>query len=220
MKTSIDHLVIGARDLDTGIDAARKWLGVEIPFGGSHKKMGTHNALMKLGDDLFLEIIAVANKMTPPKRPRWFGLDDPHIRYRIACHPTLLSWVVNTDDLAGLLEQADCAMGKAELFTRANLHWLFSLPGDGRLIAGGMMPYAIEWLTSPHPAAAMPDLGCNLSGLVLHHNQPEWLYAALRSIGAEKLVTIQPVEHDKTPYMEALINTPGGQKIISNGHNS
>jgi len=47
MQTRIDHLVIGAADLTQGIDYVKECLGVDMPYGGEHEKMGTHNHLMQ-----------------------------------------------------------------------------------------------------------------------------------------------------------------------------
>jgi len=155
MPTRIDHLVIGAGTLQQGLDHVRERLGVSMPFGGVHAKMGTHNHLMQLGNASFLEVIAINRDIEPPDRPRWFGLDDAFIRRQIIKEPTLLGWVVNTDDIDRLMKQANFSLGKAELITRGNLSWHFGLPEDGRLIAGGMLPYAIEWGTDHHPSAGM-----------------------------------------------------------------
>ena len=59
MSTVIDHLVIAAETLEQGAEYVLKMLGVDIPFGGVHPKMGTHNLLMQLGNTLFLEVIAI-----------------------------------------------------------------------------------------------------------------------------------------------------------------
>ena len=83
IQTQIDHLVIGARSLTEGVNYVKDLLGVDMPYGGVHPKMGTHNHLMQLGNDAFLEIIAVNHNSEPPDRPRWFGLDDGFIRQRI-----------------------------------------------------------------------------------------------------------------------------------------
>ena len=70
MDTKIDHLVIGAESLIQGVEYVKSCLGVEMPFGGVHVKMGTHNHLMRLGDGIFLEIIAINPEIDPPNRPR------------------------------------------------------------------------------------------------------------------------------------------------------
>ena len=66
----LDHLVIAAETLDQGIDYIRATLGVEIPKGGLHKTMGTHNHLMQLGDNTYLEVIATNPEGITPDQPR------------------------------------------------------------------------------------------------------------------------------------------------------
>jgi len=211
----MDHLVIGAENLKQGIDYVRENLGVDIPFGGIHIKMGTHNHLMQLGNSVFLEIIAVKNDIKPPNRPRWFGLDDPFIRQQLAVQPALLTWVVNTDNIHKLLQQAAFPFGKAELVSRGNLSWHFGLPEDGRLIAGGMLPYVMEWRTEKHPSANMADLNCKFQYLEIFHPYSQWLQSTLTSIGATDLVKINNLPENEVPYMAACIKTPYGEKKIS-----
>jgi hypothetical protein len=215
MQTRLDHLVIGARALIDGVNYVRDHLGVDIPYGGVHPKMGTHNHLMRIGNDAFLEIIAVNHDIEPPKRPRWFGLDDPFIWQQIEQRPSLLTWVVNTQNIGNLMRQSTFSLGKAERISRGNLNWYFGLPDDGRLLAGGMLPYVIEWQTDKHPSANMADLGCRLSGLEIYHPYPRWLQSALSSIGALDLVKVHALPKNEVPYMIATINTPVGIKELS-----
>jgi hypothetical protein len=214
MQTKIDHLVIGAGSLAQGVAYVRERLGVDMPFGGVHEKMGTHNHLMQLGNDIFLEILAINHDMEPPTRPRWFSLDDAFIRQRIEKQPALLTWVVNTQNIKGFMTQAGFSMGTAEFVTRGNLNWYFGLPADGRLIAGGLLPYAIEWQTDTHPSANMADLACRFRGLEIYHPYPRWLESALASIGASNLVTIKALGRNETPYMIVYIDTPDGVKEL------
>ncbi len=76
MKTTIDHLVIVATDLDTGCAFVTDALGVALQPGGVHSRMGTHNRLLHLGPGLYLEVIAVDPSAIRPDRARWFGLDQ------------------------------------------------------------------------------------------------------------------------------------------------
>ena len=50
----LDHLAITARTLDEGVAWVREMLGIEMPPGGAHPRMGTHNRLMALGPSDFL----------------------------------------------------------------------------------------------------------------------------------------------------------------------
>lgn len=136
MRTRVDHLVIAATDIDRGADWAERMLGVRVPVGGVHPAMGTHNHLMRLGDEMFLEVIAINPDGAVPDKPRWFGMDDPSVRQRLEREPAFLAWVANTDDIHGLLDAAPISFGRATPVTRGSLNWQFALPSDGRLLAG------------------------------------------------------------------------------------
>ncbi len=214
MQTRIDHLVIGANDLAQGVAYVKECLGVDMPYGGVHTKMGTHNHLMQIGDDVFLEVIAINPDMKSPGFPRWFGLDDPFVRRQINAKPALLTWVVNTENIHQLLRQSIFPFGKAQLICRGNLRWYFGLPGDGRLLAGGMLPYVIEWQSDFHPSKNMADTGCRFQHLEIYHSNPTWFQSILTSIGAENLADIHALPENSAPYLLAYIDTPYGVKAL------
>jgi hypothetical protein len=215
MPTVLDHLVIGAADLAQGVSFVQETLGVDMPYGGVHEKLGTHNHLMQLGDSTFLEVIAINPQGAPPERPRWYALDDPFVRRRITAQPALLTWVVNTDHIETLLRQAAVSFGQAERIRRGNLSWSFGLPRDGRLLAGGLLPYIIEWQTSPHPSRRMADLGCRLQGIEIHHPYPSWIRSVLASIGAADLAKIKALPRERAPLLKARIVTPAGIRVLT-----
>ena len=216
MEIAIDHLVIGAANLTEGVAYIKDCLGVEIPYGGVHPKMGTHNHLMQLGKNIFLEVIAINPEIEPPRHPRWYGLDDPYVIQQIKKRPALLTWVVNTTNIQTLLQKAKVSFGKAEqLISRGDLSWYFGLPDDGRLLAGGMLPYIIEWQTNLHPANSMADLGCRFQSLEIYHSAPSWLLSVLQSIDAADLVKTHPLPKNQTSYLIASIATPKGTKKLS-----
>jgi hypothetical protein len=53
----VDHLVVGAPGLRSGIRWVEERVGVAPVEGGAHEGMGTHNALLGLGDH-YLEVLA------------------------------------------------------------------------------------------------------------------------------------------------------------------
>ena len=214
MRTRIDHLVIGASSLEQGVAYVRETLGVDMPFGGVHLQMGTHNHLMPLGDDVFLEIISINPDIDPPNAPRWFGLDDPFIRRQIEKQPIFLTWVVNTQNIIAFIQKANISFGTPEMLSRGELRWYFGLPEDGRLLAGGMLPYVIEWQTDHHPASKMTDLGCRFKRLEIHHPHPAWIKSILKSIDATDLVTVVALPRNKAPYLIAKIDTPEGERQL------
>lgn len=215
MQTKLDHIVVGAASLEQGIAYVRQKLGVEIPEGGEHPLMGTHNHVMQLGNETFLEVIAINPDAPPPMRPRWFGLDDPVVQYSLSRKPRLLTWVVNTTDLVGLQTQLAFALGVVTPLSRGDLSWLFAVPDDGRLLAGGLLPHAMQWKTSAHPSNNMADLNCRLSKLTIHHPYKNWMESILADLQAAELVTVESLIDLDQAFMTAEIQTPSGLCTLS-----
>lgn len=215
MLTKLDHIVIGATSLEQGVVYIQEKLGIDIPKGGKHPLMGTHNHLMQLGDNVFLEVVAINPAAPPPLRPRWFGLDDPAVQHSIIKEPRLLTWVVNTTDLVGLQAQLDFAFGDVTPLSRGELSWLFAVPDDGRLLAGGLLPHAMQWQTDVHPSNNMADLKCRLSKLTIHCPYTPWLESILADLQATELVCVEPLTAQGQGYMTAEIETPSGLCTLS-----
>ncbi len=93
MTSQIDHLVLGAEDLSSATQALQSDFGVPFDVGGAHSVMGTHNRLLRLQADFYLEVIA-ANPAGLTQRTTWFSMDDPKTKLRLSqgVHP--LCWVL------------------------------------------------------------------------------------------------------------------------------
>ena len=90
IRESVDHLLLGARDLDEGIAWLDARTGVKAQPGGSHPGVGTRNALVSLGGRQYLEIIAP----DPAQTAFNFNLD-----LRALPSPRLVTWAVSTPDV-------------------------------------------------------------------------------------------------------------------------
>jgi Glyoxalase-like domain len=207
----LDHITIAADSLRAGVAYAEAALGVSIPFGGVHPLMGTHNHLLRLGEALFLEIIAPDPAAGPLRRRRWFSLDDPKLRAELAMSPRLLTWVVATDSIETALRQVPRAAGPAITVTRGELTWLISVPPDGAMPFDGAFPTLIEWPRGPHPASRMPDLGCSLVALEVAHPEAETIGQSLRPFFGDVRVRFSPAEK---PQLRATIRTPSGEREL------
>lgn len=215
MNTRLDHIVIGAANLEQGVKYIRESLGIDVPPGGEHFHMGTHNHLMQLGNEMFLEVMAINPKAAAPNRPRWFGLDDPFVKTELERQPRLLTWVVNTPDIALLQQQSKFNFGAIASMNRGDIEWLITVPDDGNLPGAGMLPTLIEWGNDFHPSDRYPDLGCSLQRLEIHHPNLDWLKSILESIGANQCVELFSLPANVAPYLVASIETPSGLKELS-----
>ena len=177
----IDHLVLACADLAQGARFVRERLGVEVQPGGRHLLMGTHNCLLRLGPRVYLELIAI-DPDGAAQRPRWFALDAPTVRERAAAGPFLLTWVASTDDIAGAVAPRP-ALGRVLALTRGEFAWRIAVPDDGGLCLDGALPTLIQWEGDAHPAAALPESGCELVRLDLSHPRADELAAALADLG-------------------------------------
>ena len=211
MGSRLDHITIAALTLEQGVEHVRRCLGVVVPPGGQHPLMGTHNCLMRLGEGLFLEIIA-PDPVATPQRTRWFALDDPQMRERLGRGPQLVTWVIRVPDLTAALRGPGIIAGEAVPLTRGSLSWLISVPPDGSMPYGGAFPTLIEWPEGPHPAAAMADLGCRLDRLTVTHPDSIALTAALGPLFRDDRVTIGD---NAAVRLRATIQTPAGVRELT-----
>ena len=204
----LDHIVIAASSLDQGVNWFKQRTGILMPSGGFHPLMGTHNHLMQIGNNAFLEIIAIDPDAPAPQRPRWYGLDDPLVR-RSLQQPRLLTWVANTTSLDQLLQNTRIYHGDALKVTRGDLSWRLTVPQDGSMPNGGLLPSLIQWNPPGTPCAGMSDLECRLTGLTVSHPYPEWYRLHLTNAGCDGLVTVKQSE-DHTARLTMELSTPAG----------
>jgi hypothetical protein len=206
----LDHIVIAAQNLDAGVRFIRDKLGVDIPPGGRHESMGTHNHVMRLGRGSFLEVIAIDPAASAPGRPRWFDLDDPAMQTRLREGPRLVAWVIRTTDIIAAVNAAAISLGTITPLSRGALSWRLTVPDDGHMPGGGTIPHIIEWDAGLRPWEQMADLGCSLAALTLADPDGDWLNEVLRSLGAEALPSVKVVEGGP-PRLSAKIVTPSGR---------
>ncbi|MFK7963621.1 MAG: VOC family protein [Burkholderiaceae bacterium] len=204
---NLDHITVIAPSLSDGVAHVENQLGVAIPYGGEHPQMGTHNHLLRLGDDCFLEIIAVNPQAQKPSRPRWFGLDTGH-----GISSSLATWVLKTPDIQGDLLDSYQICGRAIDITRGDLKWKISVADDGTMPMSGVFPSLIQWPAGPHPAASMIDLGCALQSLEILHPEAQAISSAVKERFSDPRVSIIEADHKG---LSATIVTPAGLRVLN-----
>jgi len=207
-STSIDHITITAPSLEAGTELLKKSLDFSPQKGGEHPKMGTHNLFLRLGDAVFLEVIACNPNAKKPERPRWFALDD----IKKDSPAKLRTWVVRTENIHSTLENSSESLGEIEPISRGDTNWLITIPKDGSLALNGGAPALIEWQVAPHPATKLTDFGLSLHKLEIHHPEPERIIKLLSSISLKQEVDVIAAN---TTKIIAYINTPNGIRQLN-----
>jgi catechol 2,3-dioxygenase-like lactoylglutathione lyase family enzyme len=199
---SFDHVQLACNDLDQGIAFVESRTGVKAAFGGVHPGRASRNALLKLGERRYLEILA-----PDPAQDR--SLDVRGL-YKIDS-PRLLEWVAHVDDLDPLIH----ALAGAHIETKPIFPGSRKRP-DGKLLRwralnlkdnrGGQLPFFIEWSAdSAHPASDAPA-GCELTSFAVSDPAPESVRATFRTLQLEDV----QVESGSRPRLRAVIKGPRG----------
>jgi hypothetical protein len=210
VNNKIDHFAVGAATLQQGIVAMQSLLGVELSPGSKHDLMSTHNCVMQAGNESFFELISIDPDAPPAPRTRWFTLDDAVTQQRLAERPRALCWVVNTDDLDGVVAASPVDLGEVVTFTRGDRSWRLTVPADGHLPGDALLPAFIEWSPGPHPSSAQSDLGVRLTAIRLRHPKPQKLTAVLEALQVSHLAEVTEGE----TALSFELSSPNGQVVV------
>jgi Glyoxalase-like domain len=210
--TILDHLLLGAANLDSGVEWAEKLTGVRAVPGGSHPGAGTRNALISLGGRQYLEIIA-------PDPPQPSANLVRHAHLRALTGPRLIGWAAASDDLDrlaqairdGRLEMSGPRDGSRARPDGRVLRWrtlaVSSPLGGGE---ADPIPFFIQWASgSVHPSEDSPH-GCRLDALEFRHPDPDALQGTLLRLGIEAAVTRAPAAQ-----LAATLVTPKGRVVVT-----
>ncbi len=198
----LDHIAVAGATLEEATRHVEDALGCTLGPGGRHDHMGTHNRLLGLGPDVYLEAIAVDPAAPAPAWPRWFRLDA------FAGTPRLTNWILRTDDLDAALARAPKGAGVATALARGDFRWRMGIPADGRLPFDDAHPALIEWQGGLKPQDRLADAGIRLVRLEVAHPEAEALGAALLLDDPRIVIVAGP------PALRATFTTPHGQRHL------
>ncbi len=214
--TELDHIVVAAKTLDEGRAWARETLGVDAIGGGKHDGLATHNALVRLNVNRYLEIIAIDPDADAPTFPRWFGLDTEEVRERVAHGPRLVAWVARCEGVSDAIDQLAKTPGYAANVvrpaSRADFRWRFAFTPDGARIADGALPHLIQWDCDVQPCDRLPLSDVALTALMLGAPEPGRLTETLHALHfADGCVQ---VGQSTTAHLVAMLQTPLGSVVL------
>jgi hypothetical protein len=207
VSAAFDHLVVAAATLEQGEEYIESRVGVRPQRGGKHIAMGTHNSLLRLGPLAYLEVIAIDPDGKVPARPRWFELDRPDMQAQLSASPRLVHWAASTGDIEAARRACAVDPGPAHEMSRGTLTWRITIPDDGHLPGGGVLPTLIAWPDARHPTDALPDVRVRIATLAAAHPDPDRMRAVLAALG---LGGTLPITFAAKIRLAAMLHTPRG----------
>lgn len=187
MKSALrfDHLVCAAPDLAAGSAQLGAALGIVPTVGGSHQNQGTSNVLFSLGEGRYFELLG-PQPGAEPQAPL-------ALRAAALTGVDIWTFAVTTDDVDGLADHARSlglqvqgpTAGSRQTPSGDVLRWkvLFLQAPQFK----GLVPFAIQWLTTPHPSATSAP-GTLLQSLIVTHPQADSLRSLYAALGLDLAV--------------------------------
>lgn len=201
----LDHVLLGCRELQAGIDLVAQRTGVRAAFGGVHPGRGTQNALLSLGGRHYLEIIAPGP---------WESKEPRALTLRKLAEPRLVGWAAHPADIEALaqrLRQRGVAFAGPSAGSRKRpdgrvLNWKTLGLADN---LDGLLPFFIEWgVGSVHPSVDAPA-GCRMVRFEIVTPEPDKLAKAAEVLGIDVAIT-----KGEKPELHATMAGPGGELSV------
>lgn len=204
----VDHLVIAGRSVDAEVARIAGLTGVTCGVGGKHDGWGTHNCLASLGT-AFLEVIGIDPDQPEPPQPRPFGIDDmddevPASMVTFAIRPSegqtaeqLVSAFITSGFDPGPLDQGSRQTPEGQTLT-----WRLTSPSV--LQHDGLVPFILDWGTTPHPATTTTP-GLSIKSLAIEHPNPGPVADLYATIGLDAAITEGP-----TAAIKLEVDSPNG----------
>ena len=113
-------------------------------------------------------------------------------------------------DLDAVIAASPVDLGEVVPFARGERSWRLTVPADGSLPMGGLLPAFIEWSPGPHPSAGQQDLGVRLETVQLTHPDPEALTDMLKALRVDHLAEVRQGE----AALSFALETPQGTVVL------
>jgi hypothetical protein len=197
--------------------------------GGAHPQWGTHNALMSLGRERYLELLAPDPNAPSAGRANvagraLFGMgagastgaaDVAAHEAWLTAAPRLTTWMLHSRKIDPLLTAALHAgvdLGRVTAGSRmradgTEISWEIAIPPARPM--DGCVPWLIDWGWSAHPSIAAPQ-GARLDWMEVVHPDPERVRRALDAVNCRSL----DVRQGSVPGIVVGVACPRGVVVV------
>ncbi|CAM5771043.1 hypothetical protein LMIY3S_03375 [Labrys miyagiensis] len=202
----LDHFAWASASLERAVADLESWTGARAQAGGSHPGKGTRNAVLSLGQGLYLALDG-----PDPAQPlvdnngAWMSKLDGYLLFLFA---------VATDDLEGAQRiladhgvTTQVASGERRTPSGRLIAWDCLVGGDPDF--GSALPHVMRWKTDAHPSQDNPG-DCRLAWFGIRHpriDRVRRLYADLGLEGAE-------LSEGSAVELRLTIQSPRGKLLL------
>ncbi|MEL7219887.1 MAG: VOC family protein [Bacteroidota bacterium] len=203
----IDHIVWAVPDLSAGIAYIEDITGEQPVYGGRHLQFGTHNALLRLGNRCYFEILAPDPENNEITTSRWMGID-------LINSGRITRWALSSSNLSKDVQHlitVNSKLGQVEEGQRLTaseqlLCWQLSIPLSEPVCEP--TPFLIDWQNSVHPADNLTH-NCTLVNFKVVHPNVAPINQVLNELGSSVEVV-----SGQQPKLELTLSTPKGMITI------
>ncbi len=208
---NLDHLVYCVPNLEQSMQEFSDTIGVIPVIGGRHLTKGTKNALFKLGERCYFEILAIDEDNSEVAMPRWMGID-------LISKPKLTRWAISSEDIiadqklikAFNPQLAQMEEGQRRLLDDGLLKWNMLLPQAEPLVE--LVPFVIDWSSSPyHPAERLSESQAAILSITFTHSREDNQLQALLG----KLLGQIDIELGPVTEISVVIEGPRGSMMLN-----
>ena len=199
----LDHIVFAASSLEEGTSFIENKLQIKLGNIGYHKGMGTHNRVVKISKNVYLEVISIDPNAEIPKSKRWFNLDSLKLQCKLRKLPQVIGYVIENQDIKILKYYNPFFRA-----SRDEYQWQFAMPNTKSDILveesykNSIMPSLINW-ESHKPLDKMQDNHLNLENVQIIFTKKLLRHKDfIRSLGAIEKLKILTINQDDNLSIE------------------
>lgn len=180
IPSHLDHIVWACHELKQGISYIEKLTGAKVFLGGRHTNYGTHNAILPLSANAYLEIIA-ADPTSKNCSKKWMAVD-------LIDKPKITRWSIQSENLVShsqILkslspELSEIINGRRKQKNGDILIWKMTNPGNKPVVSPA--PFLIDWGdTGQHPCQNLP-IKCSLNEIQISSDEPNKYTSLFKSL--------------------------------------
>ena len=158
-------------DLEIALDRFKNDYGIEAIIGGRHLDQGTKNAIVSLGQSVYLELLAIDKSSSKNIEHHWMGID-------YLTSPKITRWAIVSDQInedlktiaAYKTDLAKSHQGSRVMTNGGLLSWQMSLPSYRPEVE--LMPFLLNWSESDHHPTEQLRQQAKIIAFDLYHPAP------------------------------------------------